>query len=161
VCVLSISAVESYTVERDVAIAPGETLSLGRFAYRFDDLQQVEGPNYDAVRARITVLRDGQTIATLNPEQRNYWVQRQTLTETGITSLWNLDLFVALRGDVGNGKWSMRAQLRPLIDYVWYSAFLMALGGVIAASDRRYRQAERAREAAEAASAGQAGATPA
>lgn len=161
VCVLSISAVESYTVERDVAIAPGETLSLGRFAYRFDDLQQVEGPNYDAVRARITVLRDGQTIATLNPEQRNYWVQRQTLTETGITSLWNLDLFVALRGDVGNGKWSMRAQLRPLIDYVWYSAFLMALGGVIAASDRRYRQAERAREAAEAAGAGQAGATPA
>lgn len=158
VCVLAVSTVESYTVERDVAIAPGETLTLGRFAYRFDDLQQVEGPNYDAVRARITVLRDGQTVATLNPEQRNYWVQRQTLTETGIASLWNMDLFVALRADVGAGRWSMRAQLRPLIDYVWYSAFLMALGGIIAASDRRYRTRQLAEEAA---AAGRAGATTA
>jgi cytochrome c-type biogenesis protein CcmF len=150
--------VESYTVERDVAIAPGATLTLGRFAYRFDDVQQVEGPNYDAVRARVTVLRDGQPIATLNPEQRNYWVQRQTLTETGITSLWNMDLFVALRADVGAGRWSMRAQLRPLIDYVWYSAFLMALGGIVAASDRRYRSRQLADEAA---AAERAGATPA
>jgi cytochrome c-type biogenesis protein CcmF len=152
--VLAISTVESYTVERDVAIAPGETLALGRYAYRFDDLQQVEGPNYDAVRARITVLKDGRPVAVLNPEQRNYWVQRQTLTEAGITSLWNLDLFAALRADVGAGRWSMRAQLRPLIDYVWYAAGLMALGGIIAATDRRYRTRPLADEAAAAERAG-------
>ena len=152
--VLAISTVETYTMERDVAIAPGETLSLGRFAYRFDDIQPVEGPNYDGVRARITVLRDGAPIAELHPEQRNYWVQRQTLTETGITSLWNQDLFVALRADVGSGRWSMRAQIRPLIDYVWYAAAIMALGGIVAASDRRYRTRQLAEEAAAAAHSG-------
>ena len=156
--VLAVSLVESYTVERDVAIAPGETLTLGRFAYRFDDLQAIEGPNYDAVRARITVLRDGEQVAVLTPEQRNYWVQRQTLTETGITSLWNMDLFVALRADVGSGRWSMRAQLRPFIDYVWYAAGIMALGGSLAATDRRYRTRQLAEEAAAAA---HSGATPA
>jgi cytochrome c-type biogenesis protein CcmF len=150
VCVLAVSTVESYTVERDVAIAPGETLALGRFAYRFDDLKSVEGPNYDAVRARVTVLKDGQPVAVLEPEQRNYWVQRQTLTETGIHSLWNMDLFVVLRADVGEGRWSMRAQLRPLIDYVWYAAGLMALGGILAATDRRYRTRQLAEEGAAA-----------
>jgi cytochrome c-type biogenesis protein CcmF len=157
VAVLAISTVESYTVERDVAIAPGETLTLGRFAYRFDSLQPIEGPNYDGVRAQITVLRDGKPIALLHPEQRGYWVQRQQLTEAGITSLWNMDLFVALRADVGQGRWSMRAQLRPLIDYVWYAAGLMALGGILAATDRRYRTAPLANSAA----AERAGAEPA
>ncbi|MDF3022033.1 MAG: c-type cytochrome biosis protein CcmF [Steroidobacteraceae bacterium] len=156
--VLAISTVESYTVERDVAIAPGESVVMGRFAYRFDDLEAVEGPNYDAVRARITVLKDGKPVATLNPEQRNYWVQRQTLTEAGITSLWNMDLFAALRADVGAGRWSLRAQLRPLIDYLWYAAGLMALGGIIAATDRRYRTRPLAEEAA---AAERAGASPA
>jgi cytochrome c-type biogenesis protein CcmF len=137
--VVAVSAVETYTVERDVAIAPGESVSLGRYAYRFDDIQPIEGPNYDGVRARITVLRDGVPVNELFPEQRNYWVQRQQLTEAGIATRWNMDLFAALRADVGEGRWSLRAQLRPLIDYVWYAAALMALGGVIAATDRRYR----------------------
>ena len=119
---------ESYTVERDAAIAPGETLALGRYAYRFDSIKEIEGPNYDGVRAEVTVLRDGSPIAVLHPEQRNYWVQRSTLTEAGIASRWNRDLFVALSNELGEGRWSMRAQMRPLIDWVWLAAGLMALG---------------------------------
>jgi cytochrome c-type biogenesis protein CcmF len=155
--IVAVSVVETYTVERDVAIAPGESVTLGRYAYRFDDIQPLEGPNYDGVRARITVLRDGVPINELYPEQRNYWVQRQQLTEAGIATRWNLDLFAALRADVGAGRWSLRAQLRPLIDYVWYAAALMALGGVIAASDRRYRT----QALADSAAAERAGAEPA
>jgi cytochrome c-type biogenesis protein CcmF len=112
---------------------------MGRYAYRFDSLEPVEGPNYDGVRAQVTVLRDGQTVTVLHPEKRNYWVQHQTMTEAGIHPRWNMDLFVAMGEDLGAGRWSVRAQLRPLIDYVWLAAFLMALGGAIAASDRRYR----------------------
>jgi cytochrome c-type biogenesis protein CcmF len=110
------------------------------------------------VRAKVTVLRDGKPIAQLEPEQRTYWVQRQQLTEAGIASLWNMDVFVALRADVGQGRWSMRAQLRPLIDYVWYAAGLMCLGGILAATDRRYRTRPLA---AEADAAQRAGAEPA
>lgn len=146
ICVISISTVEAYTIERDVALAPGETVAMGRYAYRFDKLEPVEGPNYDGVRAQITVLRDGQTITVMHPEKRNYWVQRQTMTEAGIHARWNMDLFVALGEDLQGGKWSIRAQIRPLIDYVWLAAFLMALGGIIAASDRRYRSRTQAAE---------------
>jgi cytochrome c-type biogenesis protein CcmF len=153
-CVLAISAVETYTVERDVAIAPGETLALGRYAYRFEDIQPIEGPNYDGVRARVTVLKDGEAIAHLAPERRNYWVQRQTLTEAGIASRWNMDFFAALREELGEGRWSVRAQLRPLIDWVWYAAALMAFGGIVAATDRRYRHRSLAEESAAAERAG-------
>jgi len=146
VAVISISAVEAYTIERDVALAPGETVAMGRYAYRFDKLEPVEGPNYDGVRAQITVLRDGQPVTVMHPEKRNYWVQRQTMTEAGIHARWNMDLFVALGEDLQAGRWSIRAQIRPLIDYVWLAAFLMALGGSIAASDRRYRSRPQAAE---------------
>jgi cytochrome c-type biogenesis protein CcmF len=139
VCVIAIATVETYTVERDAAIAPGETLALGRYAYRFESIREIEGPNYNGVRAEVTVLRDGQPVATLHPERRNYWVQRSTLTEAGIASRWNMDMFVALSEELGEGRWSVRAQLRPLIDWIWYAAALMAFGGVLAATDRRYR----------------------
>jgi cytochrome c-type biogenesis protein CcmF len=144
VCVIAISTVESYTIERDVALGAGETVALGRYAYRFDSLQPVEGPNYDGVRAQVTVLRDGKPMAVLHPEKRNYWVQRSTMTEAGIHSRWNMDLFAALGEDLQGGRWSVRAQVRPLIDYVWLAAGLMALGGAIAASDRRYRSRQAA-----------------
>jgi cytochrome c-type biogenesis protein CcmF len=143
VCVLAISTVESYTVERDATIAPGETLALGRYAYRFDSIKDMEGPNYDGVRAEVTVLRDGAPVAVLHPERRNYWVQRSQLTEAGIASRWNTDMFVAVREYAGEGRWQVRVQMRPLIDWVWLAAGLMALGGVLAATDRRYR-AQRA-----------------
>jgi cytochrome c-type biogenesis protein CcmF len=139
VCVIAISTVESYTIERDVPLAKGESVALGRYAYRFDSIEPLEGPNYDGVRAVVTVLRDGQPLAVLHPEKRNYWVQRSTMTEAGIHSRWNMDLFAALGEDLGAGRWSVRAQVRPLIDYVWLAAGLMALGGLLAASDRRYK----------------------
>jgi cytochrome c-type biogenesis protein CcmF len=150
VCVIAVATVESYTVERDVALAPGETVALGRYAYRFDKIEPIEGPNYDGVRAEVTALRDGQPIAVLHPEKRNYWVQRSTMTEAGIHTRWNMDLFAALGEDLGEGRWSFRAQLRPLIDYVWLAAALMALGGGLAASDRRYRRKEGQKEGARA-----------
>jgi cytochrome c-type biogenesis protein CcmF len=158
--VIAVSTVESYTIERDVALAPGETVALGRYAYRFEKIEPLEGPNYDGVRAEVTVLRDGRPVGVLHPEKRNYWVQRSTMTEAGIEARWNMDLFAALGEDLGGGRGSLRAQLRPLIHYVWFAAALMALGGGIAASDRRYRLEEgRLAEAASDAGATRAGAT--
>ena len=138
--VISITAVESYTRERDLALAVGETGQVGEFEYRLRDLRTVEGPNYDALRGEIVVYENGREIGLLHPEKRNYWVQRQVITEAGIDMQLTRDIFAALGEDLGAGRWSVRAQVRPLINYVWLAAFLMALGGVIAATDRRYRQ---------------------
>jgi cytochrome c-type biogenesis protein CcmF len=61
------------------------------------------------------------------------------MTEAGIDAGWNRDLFVALGDPLGNDAWSVRLQYKPLIRFIWLGAFIMAFGGLIAASDRRYR----------------------
>jgi len=137
--VVSITAVESYTRERDLALAVGESGRVDEFEYRLEGLSTVEGPNYDALRGEVRVFENGKEIGLLHPEKRNYWVQRQVMTEAGIDMQIGRDIFAALGEDLGAGRWSVRAQVRPLINYVWFAAFLMALGGVIAATDRRYR----------------------
>src|SRR4029450_6357395 len=105
-------------------------------------LQPAEGPNYSAVRGQFVVSRDGKALMTLNPEKRQYWVQRSVQTEAGIGTHHGTNILIALGEDLGAGKWSVRVQLRPLVNYVWIAAFIMALGGGIAASDRRYRLAK-------------------
>ena len=140
VFVISITAVESYTRERDLALAIGESGKVGEFEYRLVGLERSEGPNYDALRGEIIVTQGGRQVAVLHPEKRNYWVQRQQMTEAGIESQWNRDIFAALGEDLGAGRWSVRAQVRPLINYVWLAALFMAIGGIIAACDRRYRK---------------------
>ena len=144
VFVVSITAVETYTRERDLALAVGEAGQVGEFEYRLTGLSGVEGPNYDALRGEVVVTEGGKPVGVLYPEKRNYWVQRQVMTEAGIDMQWTRDVFVALGEDLGAGRWSVRAQVRPLINYVWFAAVLMALGGIWAACDRRYRREPRA-----------------
>jgi len=144
VLVMGVTAVESYTQERDVSLSPGQTVTMGNYAFRFNSVEPHEGPNYDGVRGDFTVTHEGRTILQLHPEKRLYWVQRQALTEAGIGSHWGSNIFLALGEDLGAGKWSVRLQIRPLVNYVWISAFIMALGGAVAASDRRYRSAKSA-----------------
>jgi cytochrome c-type biogenesis protein CcmF len=139
--VISVTAVETYTTERDVALARGESIEVGGYDFRFDGIDDVHGPNYDGVHGIVQVSREGRPIATLHPEKRRYFVQQSVMTEAGIESQAGRDLFVALGEDLGAGRWSLRIQVRPLINYVWLAALLMALGGCIAASDRRYRTA--------------------
>jgi cytochrome c-type biogenesis protein CcmF len=152
VFVLSIAVVETYTRERDVALGVGESATIGEFEYRFNSIGPVEGPNYDGVKAEIAVFEQGRQVGLLHPEKRNYWVQNSVMTEAGIDMQLTRDIFAALGEDLGAGRWSVRAQVRPLINYVWLAAFLMALGGIIAACDRRYRVP--ARESATAAGQG-------
>jgi cytochrome c-type biogenesis protein CcmF len=140
VFVISITAVESYTLERDLALGIGESGKLGNFEYRLVSLEGKEGPNYDALRGEIIVTEGGRQVAVLHPEKRNYWIQQQQMTEAGIDMHWTRDVFAALGEDLGAGRWSVRAQVRPLINYVWLAALLMAIGGIIAACDRRYRK---------------------
>jgi len=158
--VVSLAVVETYTRERDVAMAVGESATVGEYEYRFLSIRPIEGPNYDGVRGEIAVFQDGEQIATLHPEKRQYWVQRSVMTEAGIDMKWNKDVFAALGEELGAGRWSVRAQVRPLVNYVWLAAMLMAIGGIVAALDRRYRTA-RVREPAGALDGGPAGAATA
>jgi cytochrome c-type biogenesis protein CcmF len=137
--VLGITVVQSATVERDMAMKPGQIAQLGSYGFRFDGVSSVEGPNYGGVRGKVSVLHAGEPPRVLLPEKRNYWVQQSTMTEAAIGARWDRDLFVAMGEDVGKGAWSLRLQVRPLIQFVWLGAIVMMLGGITAGLDRRYR----------------------
>jgi cytochrome c-type biogenesis protein CcmF len=152
--VLALTTVQSFTVERDVALAPGASTSAGGYEFRFDGAQALEGPNYDGVGGRITVTRNGAPVAVLTPEKRQYWVQRQLITSTSIKMHRGNNLLVALGDDLGAGRWSVRIQIRPLVSLIWLAALIMAIGAAVAASDRRYRTARAAEPLGVGAAAG-------
>jgi cytochrome c-type biogenesis protein CcmF len=147
---IAVTTVQTFTHERDISLAIGQSAEVGGYAFRLDKLAPLEGPNYDGVRGEITVLRAGTTIATLHPEKRHYFVQGSVMTEASIDARPTRNILVALGEDLGAGRWSIRAQIRPLVNWVWLAAVIMAIGGAIALSDRRYRGARASANASTA-----------
>ena len=133
------SGVESYKVEKDVALKPGSSFVIAGYDFRFVNSVDVRGPNYDAVQALVEVTRNGRPVAILKPQKRHFWVQQTDNSQAAISVGWSRDLFVAMGDSLGEGAWSMRIQYKPLVRYIWLGALVMALGGLIAATDRRYR----------------------
>ena len=142
--VLSVTTVESFTLERDVALGQGERTTVGNYEFRFDGVRAIEGPNYNGVEGKVVVTRHGAPTSVVFPQKRQYWVQRQVTTEAAIEMHHGSNVFVALGDELGAGKWSVRFQIRPLVNFLWLGAFIMAVGGSIAATDRRYRVAREA-----------------
>jgi cytochrome c-type biogenesis protein CcmF len=142
--VLSLTTVESFTVERDVSLAKGASTAVGAYEFRFDGVKPIEGPNYQGVGGTIRITRHGEPLTVLYPEKRQYYVQHTTTTAAAIEMHYGSNLLVALGDDLGAGKWSLRIQVRPLVNLIWLAAFIMAMGGAIALSDRRYRIAKTA-----------------
>ena len=120
-------------------MALGESVEVAGLQFELRELRDVEGPNYSAIEAEVEVRRDGEYVATVRPQKRQYLVQKDWMTEAGIHPAWNKDLFVALGDQLGGGKWSLRIQYKPMIRFIWVGAFIMALGGLVSVSDRRYR----------------------
>ena len=144
VFITGVTLVKGYEVEKDVRMRPGDTVEVGAYAFRLDGFVQVPGPNYDATRGLVSVLMNGKPVRTLFPEKRLYHVQQMPMTEAAIDSGFTRDLYVALGEPVGNGAWVVRIYLKPFVDWIWGGALLMALGGILAITDRRYRLARKA-----------------
>ena len=140
--VLGLTVVQSFTQEHDVALGRGEATAVAGYEFRFEGVQKMEGPNYDGVRGTVLVSRKGAPLGTFYPEKRRYWVQGTVTTESAIQMHRATNLLIALGDDLGAGRWSVRIQVRPLVSLVWLAALIMAIGGAVAGSDRRYRLAK-------------------
>ena len=142
-----VAMVKSYEVERDVKMAPGDSTTVRGYTFTFRGAHEVQGPNYVAMQGVIEVTHDGRKINELHPEKRLYRVQQNTMTEAAIDTGFTRDLYVALgEGIEGGQAWIVRIYLKPFIDWIWGGAFMMALGGLLAATDRRYRAKKRSEE---------------
>jgi len=131
-------------------LRPGQSLSLAGYEVRLERVNRVQGPNFVADDATIRVSRNGEPIAELHPQRRFFPVQRQTTSETSIRTNFLADFYVALGEADGGGAWTIRAYWKPLVPWIWIGAVVMALGGVVSLTDRRWRvgAAARARLAA-------------
>jgi len=143
VFVVGVTLVKGYESEKDVRMEPGDTVDLGGYTFRFDGVLDVTGPNYVAARAQIPVTRNGNLVTTLYPEKRIYRVQNMPMTEAAIDPGFTRDLYVSLGDAVSDTAWVVRVHHKPFVDWIWGGCLLMALGGALAASDRRYRLAAR------------------
>jgi cytochrome c-type biogenesis protein CcmF len=157
VFVLGITFVQSNSIERDIALRPGQSAQIGDYLFRYQGGENIEGPNFDGFRGTVSVTRHGHAVALLKPEKRRYWVSGTVQTTAAIAPGLQRDLLAALGEDVGAGAWSLRFQYRPLIRLVWLGGVIMALGGVIAVVGRRAAAPAPSPARSEVASGGAAG----
>jgi cytochrome c-type biogenesis protein CcmF len=143
VFVVGVTMVKGYGTENDLRMEPGDTTELAGYAFRFAGVREVEGPNYAAMRATLEVTRNGKPVTMLYPEKRVYTVQQNAMTEAAIDTGFTRDLYAALGDSVSDTAWVVRVQHKPFVVWIWGGCLLMALGGALAISDRRYRIASR------------------
>lgn len=150
VFVIGVTMVKGYEVEKDVRMAMGDTVAMGGYTFRLDSVRQVDGPNYSAMRGDVALLKDGEVLRHLHPEKRNYFSSQMPMTETAIDSGLTRDLYVSLGEalDLQGRAWSVRVYYKPFVTWIWGGCLLMALGGGIAAADRRYRLKQRSTQTA-------------
>ncbi|MGF1614271.1 MAG: heme lyase CcmF/NrfE family subunit [Gammaproteobacteria bacterium] len=147
VFVVGVTLTSTLTVEQDVRFELGGTHTLAGYEFRFEGVSETMGPNYRAQQGEIRVFRAGEWVTTLFPEKRFYPVQSEPMTEAAIDPGLTRDLYVVLGEPLGDGAWSGRLYYNSFVRWIWLGPLLMSIGGLLAASDRRYRLAKRARGA--------------
>ena len=151
VFIVGVTLTSLYTTEKDLRMAPGDTYSVGGYEFTFEGVRQFQVDNYVATRGGFSVVGDdGSYRVELFPEKRVYRVQNNPMTEAAIDAGFTRDLFVALGEPLDDqGAWAVRIYYKPFIRWIWLGAIIMALGGLFAASDRRYRRLARSRAGAD------------
>jgi cytochrome c-type biogenesis protein CcmF len=142
VTAIGITMVKGYETERDVRMAMGDTVAVGGYTFKLRDIQKIQGPNYTADRGEVELSKDGVVLRTLQPEKRAYASSSMPMTEAAIDTGLTRDVYVSL-GEQLQGEpaaWAVRVYHKPFVTWIWSGCLLMALGGLLAAADKRYRR---------------------
>ena len=131
--------VKGFESEIAVRMLPGDVAHLAGYDFKFEGVQDSIGANYTASRGQLRVSKNGVERTVLSPEKRLYTVQNMPMTEAGISPALIHDLYASLGEPLEDGAWSVRIYHKPMVEWIWAGAVLMALGGLLAISDRRYR----------------------
>ncbi len=159
VFVLGVTCVNSWQVDSEVALGRGEVVRVGQYALRFESIAPGQGPNYETQRGTfsafrgsdvgseggsLTVAAGARPIAVLHPEKRTYRASGMPMTEAAIHRSPLRDLYLSMGEPLPNDRWVVRAHVKPLVNWIWSGCLLMALGGLLAVADKRYRRTSRA-----------------
>jgi cytochrome c-type biogenesis protein CcmF len=150
VFVVGVTLVKGLEVSNDVTMRVGETTSVGGYDFKFSALKPINGGNFTGSQGVFEVTREGNKVVTLTPEKRLFTVRNMPMTEAGIDRGFTRDLYVSLGEPISAGVWVVRVQHKPFVAWIWAGCLIIALGGFLAASDRRYRMASRQKKLAAA-----------
>ena len=154
VSLLGVALTHELSVEKDIRMSPGERANHGGVEFRFDGVVQAAGPNYRAERGLFEII-DGERRLKLRPEKRRYVVSGSVMTEAAIDPGFFKDIYVSLGEPLDNGDWAVRVYVKPFVRWIWFGALMMALGGVLAVADKRYRRLRAHSSAVQPVAAGQ------
>jgi cytochrome c-type biogenesis protein CcmF len=139
VFVIGVTMVGAYQEEKDVRMSPGDTVSVGGYQIQMQGVNTVLGPNYQAIRGAFQLSKNGIAERGLYPEKRSYFSSTMPMTEAAINAGLTRDIYVSLGEELSDQSWAVRVYYKPFVDWIWGGCLLMALGGVFAMSDKRYR----------------------
>ena len=142
VMALGIAVVSHYSVQKDLRMGVGDQATLGQYEFTFMGVKNVVGPNFTAVEGQVKVVKDSDFVAYLLPQKRTYTSRGQVMTEASIDPALSRDIYVAMGEPLSDGAWAMRLHIKPLIRWIWLGALMMALGGMLAVWDKRYRRTQ-------------------
>lgn len=137
VCVIGIAVSSNFSVEKDVAMSPGDKTKVGPYVFQFTQLTNVKGPNYSGAAAYFRILRNGKIISTLIAQNRIYTVQNVSISEAAIDPGIFRDLYIALGEPLQNNAWGIRLYYKPFVRWIWGGGILMLLGGLLAFFEKK------------------------
>ncbi|MFY0679867.1 MAG: heme lyase CcmF/NrfE family subunit [Thalassovita sp.] len=146
VTMLGVSGLMAWEQEDIRVVQLNEQFSVGRYQMVLTNVERKQGPNYFTTMGTVDVSQNGQPVSTLYPEKRDYPVARMPTTEAAIDNGILRDIYVVIGDEQNNGGWAVRSYFKPLANWIWGGSILMALGGALSLSDRRYRVAAGARK---------------
>jgi cytochrome c-type biogenesis protein CcmF len=139
VFVIGVTMVGAYQEEKDVRMLPGETVSVGGYQIQLEGVSSAPGPNYNAIRGTFLLSKNGTNPIILYPEKRSYFSSSMPMTEAAIDAGLARDIYISLGEELDDKSWAVRVYYKPFVDWIWGGCLLMALGGIFAISDKRYR----------------------
>ncbi len=138
--IIGVTGVRGFESEQDLRMTVGSTAQLGGYDFELRALNSVQGPNYQAMQGQFAVKQGGQVITIMEPEKRLYDSSQMPMTEAAISVGLSRDLYISLGEQLNATDWSVRIHIKPFVDWIWGGCFVMALGGLLAITDRRYRK---------------------
>jgi cytochrome c-type biogenesis protein CcmF len=124
-------------IEKDIKMEVDQPIAVKGYKFVFKGVDSFSHENYQGHKGRVEAYYEGNLIASLNPEKRQY-VTGMPMTEAAIDPSLVRDLYVALGESLGGGAWSLRIYYKPLIRWIWLGGLFISLGALLAAFDRRY-----------------------
>ena len=139
VFIIGVTHVNTYSIEKDIRMEPGETYQLGNYEFTFEGVKRKNEFNYVANEGSFSIKDGDKSLIRLHPQKR-FYSSSNAMTEAAINTTLSRDLYISLGEDLGGGAWSVRLYLKSFVACIWLGGLFMALGGLFAVADRRFRR---------------------